>query len=298
MGKLKIDMKKILCVTDKKGWCLNNIMKTLRSYITSYKLDVIALKEEKFRPEKYDLVYYTHFSLYDKAPCNNKKVGTITSHKCLNNMKKTLKKMSVFDRVSVNSMILFDIFAKSIPSLYFTPSGVDTRNFSFKDKSRNKKLVLGWVGNKDRDVKNYESVWKPLRKRFKNIEFREVATKKGDRQPQFLTPKQMADFYHGLDFFLVTSSSEGTPNPGLEALSCGVPSISTRVGNMVEIVEDGKSGFFCDDNIDSFVKRIEKVKTMSNEDYRVMSILSRDKMISWDWSIITEKYQLFFESVL
>jgi glycosyltransferase involved in cell wall biosynthesis len=43
--------------------------------------------------------------------------------------------------------------------------------------------------------------------------------------------------------FLLTSDYEGTPNVLLEAMSCGLPVIATRVGGVPEVVEDGVSGY-------------------------------------------------------
>lgn len=285
-------MKNILCVTDKVGWCGYNRMNLLKSYMPQCNIDVISLKD-KFRPEKYDLVYYVNFSLYEKRPCDNKKIASITSHKCFNNMKKTMELLKIFDRVAVNSMILYCAFEEHLKKLFYIPSGVDIKNFSFKNNTRHDKLVFGWVGNKDRSIKNYDTILRPLKEFVSNVEFKEVATKKGDTHKDLLSAEEMAEFYHGLDFFLVTSDAEGTPNPGLEAMSCGVPVISTRVGNMAEIVDDDVDGFFCDNNVKSFVNCIEKVKNISQDEYYDMSKKIRTKMVDWDWSIIYKKYEYF-----
>ncbi len=46
-----------------------------------------------------------------------------------------------------------------------------------------------------------------------------------------------------LDVFLLCSHNEASPVSILEALSCGVPVISTRVGSVAESVRDGETGF-------------------------------------------------------
>jgi glycosyltransferase involved in cell wall biosynthesis len=46
-----------------------------------------------------------------------------------------------------------------------------------------------------------------------------------------------------MDVFLLTSLSEGLPNAVLEAMACGVPIVSTRVGGVEELVDEGVSGF-------------------------------------------------------
>ena len=47
----------------------------------------------------------------------------------------------------------------------------------------------------------------------------------------------------GFDVFLLSSMAEGVPTVLLEAMSVGVPIVSTDVGAIPEIVEDGKNGF-------------------------------------------------------
>ncbi len=302
MGK----KKNILCVTDKKGWCLYNIMNTLKGHISKYHIDVITLKDD-FEPDGYDLVYYTHFALHKKRRCPKgiKKIVTITSHKLFTNLPKNLDLLKIFDRISVNSLLLkksLDPHMSEIghPLLDYTPSGVDTHHFRFKNKKRNNPLVLGWVGNTNRSVKNY-NIFTEMQKKFPkgDVIFKEVATKKSDTYKDFLNADQMTEFYHQLDFLLITSTSEGTPNPGLEAMSCGVPVISTEVGNMIDIVVDKESGFFCISSKGEFVKCVRKRKNISEKDYWDMSNKVREIMIKkWDWSIIYKKYEDFFESVI
>lgn len=43
--------------------------------------------------------------------------------------------------------------------------------------------------------------------------------------------------------FLMTSYNEGGPRSTIEAMACGVPVISTRVGMMNEVIRDGENGF-------------------------------------------------------
>lgn len=49
-------------------------------------------------------------------------------------------------------------------------------------------------------------------------------------------------WYAAMDVHLITSRSEGTTTTALEAQSCGVPVVSTDVGAVHEVVEDGVTG--------------------------------------------------------
>jgi glycosyltransferase involved in cell wall biosynthesis len=50
------------------------------------------------------------------------------------------------------------------------------------------------------------------------------------------------DWYAALDVALVTSRSEGTTTTLLEAQSCGIPVVATRVGAIAEVVDDAVTG--------------------------------------------------------
>ena len=47
---------------------------------------------------------------------------------------------------------------------------------------------------------------------------------------------------------IMTSRTEGLPMCALEAMSLGVPIVSTPVGGLVELIDDGADGFLSDDN--------------------------------------------------
>lgn len=67
----------------------------------------------------------------------------------------------------------------------------------------------------------------------------------------------MLDVYTSLDIFLMTSLSEGMPNTVLEAMSMGVPVVSTAVGGVPELVRHRETGYLAnigdDRNLSSFV---------------------------------------------
>lgn len=54
------------------------------------------------------------------------------------------------------------------------------------------------------------------------------------------TYETMQDFYDSIDVLVCTSSTDGGPLPPLEAISCGVPAISTDVGNMHDFEIPGR----------------------------------------------------------
>jgi glycosyltransferase involved in cell wall biosynthesis len=58
--------------------------------------------------------------------------------------------------------------------------------------------------------------------------------------------EELAALYPALDAYLVTSREEGGPQGVLEALACGVPVVSTRVGLAPDVIEHGGNGLLAE----------------------------------------------------
>lgn len=134
---------------------------------------------------------------------------------------------------------------------------VDANHFKPKLKKKlteNSTIRIGWVGNKKRIGKNYNSLYLKIVDSLKSnnrIKFVE-ATKEN-----IISIDKMPEFYGNLDLLIITSANEGGPAPALEAFSCGVPVISTNVG-YVKTVADPKSKFLIldSDNPQDFIQKI------------------------------------------
>ena len=79
--------------------------------------------------------------------------------------------------------------------------------------------------------------------------------------------QDIVKFYGVLDLYLITSRNEGGPKSVLEAMACGIPVVSTRVGMCSDIIRDNQNGFLCDvENIDQLYEKSEKL--ILNEELR------------------------------
>lgn len=54
------------------------------------------------------------------------------------------------------------------------------------------------------------------------------------------------NLYQALDLYIITSRDEGGPKGILEAMACGVPVLTTNVGQASEIIRDNINGFLCE----------------------------------------------------
>ncbi len=85
-----------------------------------------------------------------------------------------------------------------------------------------------------------------------------------------------AKIIHDSRVMIMTSRSEGTPMVALESLSLGTPIVSTPVGGMCDLIENGKNGYLSDDDteiIEKLIKIIEdhEFRESLSENAKVMS---------------------------
>ena len=58
--------------------------------------------------------------------------------------------------------------------------------------------------------------------------------------------REIGELYHAIDLYLVSSRDEGGPKAVLESMASGVPLVTTRVGQAVDLVRHGDNGWIVD----------------------------------------------------
>ncbi len=176
-----------------------------------------------------------------------------------------------------------------------TPNGVDTSFFRPGEAaSVGNELRVGWAGSLSNQG--------PEQRGFPNLIVPAVEGLPGARlvtairEERWRTLAEMSEFYQGIDVYLCASRSEGTPNPCLEAAACGVPLVTTRVGNMPEFVRDGVNGFFVEPSVEDIRDRLALLA--ADPELRLsMGQAARETAEGWDWSRMAESYRAMYESV-
>lgn len=102
------------------------------------------------------------------------------------------------------------------------------------------------------------------------------------------------------DIFCLTSNYEGMPNALIEAMSIGLPCISTRCGGGAaeELIVDGKNGILIDiDNEDALLSAMDRLaedrylnQHIANEAYAINETLSLEN--------ITKRWKQFLEAII
>lgn len=74
------------------------------------------------------------------------------------------------------------------------------------------------------------------------------------------------------DFFVLPSYREGFPNTILEAGALGIPSIVTRINGMIDLIEEGETGFVCEiKSTDTLCEAMNKALAQTKQKYKMMS---------------------------
>jgi len=185
--------------------------------------------------------------------------------------------------------------------------GVDLSRFMPMNLERfqevgKRELVIGWVGNSKwaGEIEDFKGVHSILKPAIEQLQDEGVPVKSlfADRQECFIPHDQMPDYYKKIDLYVCTSKIEGTPNPVLEAMACGVPIISTDVGIVPQAFGELQRAFILPErSIDalktSILKLVREPKLLAG-----LSKENTERIKDWDWSIKAVKFGKYFETIL
>lgn len=177
----------------------------------------------------------------------------------------------------------------------FRPSNLERLN-TVKERT----VRFGWVGNSKwivNDLKGIHTIIKPAIKELQ-AEGYDVELITSDRQNKLIPHEEMPGFYAQIDCYLCASSCEGTPNPILEAMACGLPVITTDVGLVPELFGKEQMAYVLEERTVQCMK--EKIKKLLNTEgaFETLSQENLQSIQTWDWPIMTENFRTYFRKCL
>lgn len=312
-------MIKVYFIVESKKWIQYSKFENYKKNIKSIKLIPIKVSYFKilwhigFLKNKYiifsswrlviDFVNHNIFKDYHFE----KFMACVTSHSNINDnlldekkkniqYKKSLEILSKFKVVTANSKILYNLLKKNLNNLRYCPNGVDLSIYNTKYKKiyDPHKIIIGFVA-KNRDVKRID-LFRKIEKKFtgnKKIFFKPLIIDR-NYNSKVLNLDQMKIYYQNIDYYLCLSNQEGTPNPALEAAASGSLLISTKVGNMPEIIRKDNS-FYINQNIVNIVNLIHKISKIKPNTYMNMrKNLTNEIKKNWGWN----KNSIIFENAI
>ena len=103
--------------------------------------------------------------------------------------------------------------------------------------------------------------------------------------------KDLRHYYNEMKICILPAYAEGIPSTIFEAMACGTPVLTTPVGGIPDVIEDGRTGFLLESNDPQYIAdRITKLldnpkllETMSERAYKyIRENLSEEKVLeSW-----------------
>lgn len=186
------------------------------------------------------------------------------------------------------------ISKSKVVSIY---NGVDNSIFYYKNRKTNKSKIISVAAlSRNKGTDDLLKVIQVLKS--KNLQFHVTIIGRGNIESyeniassldikEYVTfagvveDDQKINYLANSDIFILPSYAEGQPLSILEAMSSGLPIVSTTVGSIPEIVKNGENGFLTlPGDIDNIARNIQTliadnnlIKKMSNENYR----LAREK---------------------
>ncbi len=101
--------------------------------------------------------------------------------------------------------------------------------------------------------------------------------------------EELPEIYNLADIFAFTSISEGSPTVIREALACGVPIVSTDVGDVKDVIKNSKAGLISEYDVKSFSGALIKLESQIRNDGSL-----KEKCIEsvkpYSFEIVAEEY--------
>lgn len=289
---------KVVLICDVKNWAWWNKSIYIKKYLSDeFDIDIINLLgkgSSRINKTKHDL-YITYGYSYVNHLVGVKKfqkASGVTAHRHRNVITREMKKVGT---VHANSMLLKkELEEWGIKDVHYVPNGIDLDLFKpTREKDPDSPFLVGHIG-KNSNQKGQDQIIKPAIKKAGAESFFHLSD-----WTEMIPYTEMYKKYQDMSVFIVASKEDGTPNPALEAMACGVPVISNNIGNMPEIIKNGVNGFIVKKDINSYVNKIKWCKN-NREQLIQMGKNARQILIEegWSWENQAENYRKMFRDMI
>jgi len=145
-----------------------------------------------------------------------------------------------------------------------------------------REVVIGWTGNSNwaaefGDVKGVRTILIA-----EGLPLRLHLADRAEGGPM-IPHNQMVDYYAQIDVYVCTSESEGTPNPVLESMACGVPVVSTDVGIVPRALGPRQEQFILKERSIECLKEAVRRLVLRPQLFRELSQENLECIKPWHW---------------
>jgi glycosyltransferase involved in cell wall biosynthesis len=240
------------------NWILHRVAKELQS-----RLDYITITNKNKRNKRlnnFDINYYIPYA-FMKEKSNKIDMALFTHIEESKNRK--IKQFFDVARRADYCVTMSKTYEKILRNENI--SSIQTINLGINLDVFKPKLILGFIGRIYKSERKGDSLLEKIR----DLDFVELRSTEGE-----LDESELPNFYRQLDYTLVTSKYEGGPMCVPESLSCGIPVISPRVGQVPEILRG--IYYYENSNFESLKKILQHLYE-KKDDYR-----KAVEHLSWD----------------
>lgn len=283
----------VLLLVDRPGWAFDNIAKQLERRLSFYKFEICytAVTGKKPKRTEYDSAICFWWSderwLRKNGIHADRIYVGVYDHFSWQNDSFLIETATHADGIfCANEKLLREVGnslrdgIRRCRHLWLCEDGVDVKLFPLLPLPA--ELVCGWAGNSTTSagIKGVDIIREACDAEGVRLVVTDCSLEKlEDRVPH----ERMASEHYGkVSCQVCASSAEGTPNPVLEALSCGRPVLSTEVGIVGKVVRHGVNGFLVDRSVKSLRAGLRALKDETTRN--ALASHARASVIrSWSW---------------
>lgn len=288
-------MQKLLIIVDFYDWAWHITSKELTQHLPkvySKIVDIADFKRKCVDPNRFDVVLVYPWAtkwLMDRLNPKNT-IVCIAGGGQLNARKAFEYNCGRFNILGANNKQIEQVLKARYPKkkVFVLSHGTDTKMFK-PSKISHEGFVVGWVGRSRRHIKRFQLAQKIAEEAGVTLK---IAGYKSE-DASYLPHQEMPNFYNSVDCLLITSMHEAHPLVVYEAMSCGLPVVTTNVGDVEETIIDGENGFILPVNASTseFVAAIQKIKA-NPELAKELGEKARDTILKkWTWDKIVPQYK-------
>jgi len=209
--------------------------------------------------------------------------------------KKTKKILALSNYTKKNIINKYPFTEDKIETIFYP---VNINFFKPKDSPKEKRYILftGRLSDERKNIKTLISAFARISPRFKDLKLILVGgspslemvemckNRKVEGSVEFLEfmeRESLLSAYQGAELFVIPSLQEGLCISGLEAMSCGLPVVSTKCGGPEDFIIDGVNGLLCENNDEvDMAEKLMKFFDMSTDARKKMSIAAREHIVT------------------
>lgn len=289
---------KIALFYDRPDWAWwHRCQNIKRGLAGQFEIDLLQLGHY-FDHRKYDLcLVFDHCVLHLLPPIPSEKL--IVGNSCPKMLTDFIECVQERGCAGVvNNKFGYETALKKIAPVFLCQNGVDI-DFFYPSPKIPEIFAACWVGNSgSMGNKGLDLIQEACRQA--GVELIYVDARKileGESNNAVASQQQIRDeIYHRASVYICASEFEGTPNPALEALACGLGVISTNVGNMPEILIEGWNGCIVERSVQGIATGLRTMRTIDRSELRMRSRVSI--VHGWDWRAQSLKYGTMFKDLL